>query len=172
MGYPNHHIMKRNRLIRLKETKGLCEICERPARLVHHIDESMDNHAITNLSPLCDLCHHAIHHADSLNGKGATKIIRLYGMSFADMARKYGETKSFYQTLHTNNKLNDFLKEPDTYAYFRPHIQYKKVYGLTLSGLVKNYGESVSFYRKKHRNGELYDWLVEKKGTIFAVSES
>jgi len=59
--YPKHYTMKQNRLIRLQQSKGRCEVCRKPAKLVHHIDLKKSNHALSNLAVLCHKCHGIIH---------------------------------------------------------------------------------------------------------------
>jgi 5-methylcytosine-specific restriction endonuclease McrA len=59
--YPNHSLMKKNRLIKLKQTKCKCEVCGGKASVIHHLDGSMDNHKLENLSTLCPKCHVIIH---------------------------------------------------------------------------------------------------------------
>lgn len=60
-GYPNHYTMKKNRIIKLKQAKGKCEVCGKPAYVIHHIDFSVDNHKLSNLIILCNHCHKIIH---------------------------------------------------------------------------------------------------------------
>ena len=60
--YPNHHKMKRNRLIKLKQQKEKCEICGKKAKTIHHLDKSKNNHNIKNLILVCCHCHFSILH--------------------------------------------------------------------------------------------------------------
>lgn len=64
--YPRPGQMKRNRLEKLKEANGKCEVCGEEAKYVHHLDESKDNHKMDNLAALCMRCH-SILHADRTN---------------------------------------------------------------------------------------------------------
>ena len=50
--YPNHSEFKRARIKVLQRSKGKCEICGAPARLVHHIDGEKNNHSLDNLIAL------------------------------------------------------------------------------------------------------------------------
>ena len=68
--YPNHHILKKNRLVKLEQTNGLCEVCGAIARHVHHLDKSIDNHDLENLQALCYGCHAKLHP----RGRGAIKF--------------------------------------------------------------------------------------------------
>ncbi len=111
--YPNHADMKRNRLIRLKEADGKCEVCGDEAYCVHHIDGSRDNHAIDNLVVLCKKCHGILHSA-RINSKTQTsKYIRLYGMTMKQIAEKYGASSYYYYHLHREGKLKDFLQRAE-----------------------------------------------------------
>ena len=59
--YPNHHIMKKNRLKALEREDNKCEICGNLAAICHHIDRSTDNHDLSNLQALCYKCHRKLH---------------------------------------------------------------------------------------------------------------
>ena len=87
--YPNHYLMKKNRLLKLQETKAKCEICGRRANTIHHKDGSKDNHSIKNLIVLCHSCHSIIDLKRGNQGGHTTKFIRKYGMTLKDMARQF-----------------------------------------------------------------------------------
>ena len=55
--YPDHYLFKKNRVIVLRKSGGLCSACGARADCVHHIDGDKKNHNIKNLSALCDQCH-------------------------------------------------------------------------------------------------------------------
>ena len=59
--YPFRKIMDQNRLLKLEETKGLCEECSNPAVEVHHRDGKKFNHNVNNLKSLCVSCHRKHH---------------------------------------------------------------------------------------------------------------
>lgn len=87
--YPNHYQMKLNRLEKLEQTKGKCEICNKEANQIHHRDGSRDNHAISNLIVLCRK-HHVM--VDITNTQHKTsKYLRKYGMTLREMTEKLGE---------------------------------------------------------------------------------
>jgi 5-methylcytosine-specific restriction endonuclease McrA len=87
--YKNHYQMKLNRLEKLEQTKGKCEICDEDATQIHHRDGGRYNHAISNLVVLCKK-HHAM--VDMTNTTFKTsKYIRKYGMSIREMTEKLGE---------------------------------------------------------------------------------
>jgi len=92
--YPNHHILKENRIIVLKEAKGKCEICGERARIVHHIDGSTDNHHLSNLIALCGSCHKATHSQETGDSLKTSKYIRKYGMTLSQIADKFNTSPS------------------------------------------------------------------------------
>jgi hypothetical protein len=59
--YPNHYQMKKNRLIKLEQTRRKCEICGKVGTDIHHKDGSKNNHSLENLILLCTKCHINIH---------------------------------------------------------------------------------------------------------------
>lgn len=65
--YPNHSLMKRNRLIRL-ELNPICQHCgSEPSVMVHHIDFTKTNHDVDNLLALCSAKCHKYYHMKSTN---------------------------------------------------------------------------------------------------------
>lgn len=60
--YPNHSLLKKNRLIKLK-MNPICEYCgELKSKLTHHRDGTKTNHSIPNLMALCGRsCHVKVH---------------------------------------------------------------------------------------------------------------
>lgn len=54
--YPNHCLLKKNRLIRLAEEDYRCEICGGKADSVFHKDCSKSNHSLENLLVACRSC--------------------------------------------------------------------------------------------------------------------
>jgi len=106
--YPNHRQMQKNRLIKLKETGGKCEVCGEDAFCIHHIDEQKDNHSLENLAALCYKCHN-VFHAD--RKARTSKYIREYGLTLKEMAKEYGGSMGVYHNLHRNGKLHSFLEE-------------------------------------------------------------
>ena len=105
--YPNHGEMKRNRLIKLQEAKGKCEVCGEDAYFVHHLDGSKDNHNLENLAVLCRKCHMILHHGEH---RKTSKYIRLYGMSLKEMAEKFGGNVNRYFDLHKKGLLKLYLQ--------------------------------------------------------------
>lgn len=61
-GYPNHYIMKQQRLIKLNQANYICEDCGiNKATEIHHIDRNKANHFLFNLKAICKPCHIEIH---------------------------------------------------------------------------------------------------------------
>lgn len=60
--YPNHSLLKRNRLIKLT-LNPICEVCHKnPSKITHHRDGLKINHNIENLEAVCGMkCHHVEH---------------------------------------------------------------------------------------------------------------
>jgi len=91
--YPRHSELKRVRIEALKKAGGKCEACGNEAQVVHHIDESKDNHSLYNLVALCDKCHWAIHKNEfgPINNR-TSKYIRKYGLTLQQLAVLFGVT--------------------------------------------------------------------------------
>ena len=58
MRYINDYLNQANKR---KVLKPLCELCDRPATLVHHKDFTNYNHNLDNLQSLCRYCHLRLH---------------------------------------------------------------------------------------------------------------
>lgn len=115
--YPNHVEMKRNRLLKLAESKNKCEICGEDAFCVHHLDGSFDNHSLDNLVVLCHRCHLVLHNDrfernHSLKQK-TSKYIREYGLTLEGMAAKYGGSATRYFYLHRIGELHRFIEKQE-----------------------------------------------------------
>ncbi len=54
--YPNHSLMKKNRLEVLWRAKYICQVCGAKATEIHHKDLSKTNHSKENLIPVCHKC--------------------------------------------------------------------------------------------------------------------
>lgn len=109
MEYPNHYQMKQNRLIKLKQASGKCEVCNEPAKAIHHIDLCKDNHNLDNLIVLCTNCHHTLHAEEKRVIKKTTKFIRTYGMTLRQIKEKYGGSQTRYYQMHQKGILAEFL---------------------------------------------------------------
>ena len=92
--YPNHAEFKRARIEILKRSKGKCEICGKPAKIVHHIDGNKNNHNLSNLIAVCFECHEALHcdnNGKSIRGR-PTKYKLAFGISQKEMAKMFDVT--------------------------------------------------------------------------------
>lgn len=106
--YPNHSKMKKNRKIKLKQINYICERCkENKAVVIHHIDNSKDNHELSNLMGLCHECHGVLGRGRK-NSK--SKYKKIYGLTLNEISKKYNvaTTKIYY--LHKDKKLNECIK--------------------------------------------------------------
>ena len=111
--YPNHAELKRIRIKIFQKSKGKCEICGEPAKMVHHIDEDKSNHSIDNLIALCLACHESLHCDD--NGKSfkgrPLKYNLICNMSVKEISKIFGVcTGTIYYWLK-NPKKREWLKE-------------------------------------------------------------
>ena len=116
--YPNHAEFKRARIVVLKNTKGKCEVCGEPAKMVHHIDGDKGNHSIDNLIALCWGCHEPLHNDDngrSIKGR-PTKYGSIYGMPLREIANIFGVVPS---TIHCWNK------DPEKREWLEKKLKYE-----------------------------------------------
>ena len=93
--YKNHYQMKLNRLEKLKQTKGKCEVCGKNGNEIHHKDSTTDNHNISNLMLLCRKDHILIHKLNRANKPYTSKWKRKYGMSLREIAEKTGISEGY-----------------------------------------------------------------------------
>ena len=105
--YPSQNTMKKNRFIKLQQTKGMCEICGNRACKIHHKDENKSNHEMTNLAIVCNQCHGLLHKGEKRN---TSIYIRIYGMTLQSMADRFGGSGACYWKMHKNGTLKNFLK--------------------------------------------------------------
>jgi len=106
--YLNHPTLKKNRLKRLQQAKGMCEICTtNRADCVHHKDLTKNNHKLNNLLCVCRKCHRFLHPSRFK----ISKFKRLYGLSLTEMSERFPGSTAYFRKLHAQNKLEKFLKE-------------------------------------------------------------
>jgi len=111
--YPNHSELKKARIEILKNSKGKCEICGKPAKIVHHIDGDKSNHNIDNLMAVCLKCHKPLHSEDSLisNLGRPLKYSLICGMPIRKISEIFGVcTGTIYHWLKNPEK-EKWLKE-------------------------------------------------------------
>jgi hypothetical protein len=77
--YPNHYLMKKNRLIILLHHPK-CEICSKLATQVHHKNSDKSDHRLSNLMAVCHKCH-------PRPKTHITKYNKLYGMNLTRIAK-------------------------------------------------------------------------------------
>ena len=106
--YPNHYLLKKNRLIRLEVENYRCEFCKKKTNIVFHRDGSKSNHSLINLSVACKKC--GLKHFRNPNT--TSKYLRKYGITLREMVERYGGNFSHYTSLHKRGKLRKFLREP------------------------------------------------------------
>lgn len=80
--YPNHYLMKKNRLIILMNNPK-CEICDKPATDIHHRNGNKADHRLSNLMALCHSCNNLIRFKPN-----KSKYRKLYGMTLKEMGEK------------------------------------------------------------------------------------
>ena len=161
--YPNHGVMRRNRLIKLQQAKGRCEIpdCGKKAYKIHHIDGSKDNHSLDNLIVLCQNHHSMI---DSHPAK-TSKFIRLYGATAANLAVKLNLSKNTCYELHKIGRLSDIIEDPSVYGklekkslnrnYKKIGSQFSRKYGITAQQMALKLGIGEKTVRNWDKKGKL-----------------
>jgi len=179
MSYPNHYLMKKNRLVVLEQSKGKCAICRQPAQIVHHKDCTLDNHSLDNLIPVCHGCHKVLH-LDEIGYTGS-KLKRLYGLTIHEMVREFHRNKSFFYALSSTGLLADFLNGTYT-PYKKPKkkilsrlkkkklpppkkektSKYIRLYGFTNKQISERLGLSTAKVYELHTLGQLKDWLLRE----------
>lgn len=96
--YPNHHEMKKNRLLKLSEAEFRCEMCYKKKALeVHHKDGSKTNHEIKNLLAVCRKCHM------KLDQRMAGRP-KKYGEGLVELSKKFGVSTGTVKRFLTNKK--------------------------------------------------------------------
>jgi len=104
--YKNAYLMKKNRLIKIKETNGKCELCSSEGKVIHHKDRTTINHNINNLLFLCCLCHRKLHSGPTKT----SKYKRLYGFKLFEIAQKLNCEIYKVRQLHKKSTLRNRIK--------------------------------------------------------------
>lgn len=91
--YPNHYLMKKNRLIILIRNPK-CEKCGADAIQIHHKDFSKDNHKLSNLMAVCHKC----------NMKLSNKYYQKYGFTMTEIVNMTGRGCFYWR--HHNYELD------------------------------------------------------------------
>jgi len=84
--YPDHCIMKKNRLIILINNPK-CEICGALATQIHHKDFSKSNHKLSNLKAICPKC----------NSKLSNKYYQKYGFTMQEIVQMIGRNSLYWR---------------------------------------------------------------------------
>lgn len=79
--YPNHYLMKKNRLIILMHNPK-CEYCGKPAIEIHHKDENKANHRLSNLAAVCRKC----------NCRQSSKFYKRFGYTLEEITNMLGRS--------------------------------------------------------------------------------
>lgn len=112
--YPNHAELKRMRIEVLKNSKGRCEICGKPAKIIHHIDGDKSNQSIDNLMALCRNCHIPLHCDDDPNVSNIGRPLKyslICNMSVKEISKIFDvSTGTIYNWLGRPDK-EKWLKE-------------------------------------------------------------
>ena len=105
-GYPNHYEMKKNRCVKIEQTKGTCELCPRKGETIHHIDKDKSNHSLGNLLFICRKCHGKLHRGY----KTKTSIwMRRYGLKQKELCEKLRCSYSTLVKWHSENLVKQYL---------------------------------------------------------------
>lgn len=96
--YPDHHKMKKRRLIVLERDNYKCFSCGKKANEVHHLDLSKNNHSFENLVASCHKCN-SKHRNPSVNYKD------IYGRYGVQIQKELNISTNHLQHLHNNGEL-------------------------------------------------------------------
>lgn len=160
-GYKNHSELKRQRLIKLKEAKGRCEVCGKRANMVHHVDEARDNHAQENLAVLCWKCHRVIHQTGHKLRK--SKYVRIYGKTATQLSRELSISSYKIEKFHEAKLLHHIIMlgfVPNQYLGY--DSKYRRKYGLGIQEIAKLTGLNTSTLWRYEKEGELVSRLKKK----------
>lgn len=101
--YPNHHKLKKNRLIVLEKSGWVCEYCGNKADRVHHRDKTTYNHKIENLAPSCAKCN------SQRMSNNRRYFLSNYGISLKNISKKTGMSTNEINYAYDNGGLEDIL---------------------------------------------------------------
>ena len=146
--YKNHYKMKKNRLIKIKQTKGKCELCGERANCIHHLDESTDNHELDNLMVICYHCHMLYHSGPYKN----TKYIRLYGATTTELAKRHRTPVSTISHWHKIGVLESIIKSGNIRSKTSKFI---RLYGRTAANIGKQFNCTGPLILKWHKENTL-----------------
>lgn len=139
--YPNHYLMKKNRLIILLHNPK-CEMCDKPAIEVHHRNGDKSDHRLSNLMPSCRSCNGGIRFRPN---RSPFKYRKVYGMTLIELSEKFNCSM---KTIRRRIKYKIPFNSP-VHSY-----NYKRKYGLTLKQLMKEFGSRPDFLPKLKSNNQ------------------
>ena len=92
-----------------------------------------------------------------------SKYKRMYGLTIAEMAKKYGGTHQRYSFMHTTGRLMEFIQNdgivkrrtPKTYA-----SHFRRKYGMTIGEMTAEYGGCSHRYVGLHERGLLNGFMA------------
>lgn len=91
--------------------------------------------------------------------QSTSKLRTVYGMSIAEMVKKYGNTRQAYYDLHYRGRLKLFLSNPEKFRferYSKIQTKYVRVYGMKQKELHKFLGlRHKSTFTDLHKAGLL-----------------
>lgn len=123
--YPDHYLMKCNRIKKLKSTKNRCEICGNKATMIHHKDGKKDNHELLNLLSVCHKCHATLH---APRKNKTSKFMRLFGYTLNELSKKTGLGDSVVYSI---------LMHPKQRKY-ATLIEFSKLSGISLEKILNS----------------------------------
>ena len=158
LSYPKHYEMKLARLEKIKQTQGKCEVCGGPAKSIHHIDFTKNNHKIENLAVLCYHCHNLLHSKNCpCSGiKRTTKMLEIYGHSITEMAEIFNVPPTRIYGWHKQGKLKEAMETQKPPCY---ESKYVRLYGFDLADLHNRLHLPVYKIEKLHREDKLQNIL-------------
>ena len=109
--YPNHHTMKKIRIMVLTEENHTCHYCGKFTNQIHHKDHSKDNHKRKNLTACCHTCN-----LKMAGPKKTSKYIRLYGKTLKEIGKDFRVAETTILMWHRKNILKDLLMPDEVRA--------------------------------------------------------
>ena len=110
--YPNHHKLKKNRLIVLENSNWTCKYCGGKADRVHHRDKTKDNHKLQNLAPSCAKCN-----SQRMDENNRRRFLSEYNISSTEISRKTGLSINEINIAYDNGVLKNILLSYDDINY-------------------------------------------------------
>lgn len=155
--YPDHYLLKKNRIIKLESVNYICEECGGKASQVYHKDHDKSNHDIDNLKALCVRCLH--------KGKHNCKYRNLYGMTLKEMSEKFNVSKGTILLRHKEGVLKECINEG---IFDKVYLsKYKEKYGMSMNEISKVYNISRTTVGNYEREGKLEQYI--KDHNIFNI---